>query len=41
LVCLYNNPPDHSKQNKDLTDTTPHSLTTDIHDEYWRIVRDK
>jgi hypothetical protein len=21
LVCLYNNPPDHSKQNKDLTNT--------------------
>jgi len=39
LVCLYNNPPDHSKLNKDLTDTTPTSLTTEIHDEYWRIVR--
>jgi hypothetical protein len=39
LVCLYNNPQDTSKQNKDLTDTTPHSLTTEIHDEYWRIVR--
>jgi hypothetical protein len=39
LVCLYNNPQDTSKQNKDLTDTTPTSLTTDIHDEYWRIVR--
>jgi hypothetical protein len=41
LVCLYNNPTDFSKLNNDLTDTTPHSLTTDIHDEYWRIVRDK
>jgi hypothetical protein len=41
LVCLYNNVTDFSKQNKDLTDTRPHSLTTDIHDEYWRIVRDK
>jgi hypothetical protein len=39
LVCLYNNPTDFSKLNKDLTDTTPHSLTTEIHDEYWRIVR--
>ena len=39
LVCLYNNPQDFSKLNKDLTDTTPHSLTTEIHDEYWRIVR--
>ena len=39
LVCLYNNVIDFSKQNKDLTDTTPTSLTTDIHDEYWRIVR--
>ena len=41
LVCLYNNPCDTSKLNKDLTDTTPTSLTTEIHDEYWRIVRDK
>jgi hypothetical protein len=39
LVCLYNNVTDFSKMNKDLTDTTPTSLTTDIHDEYWRIVR--
>ena len=39
LVCLYNNTINFSKQNKDLTDTTPHSLTTEIHDEYWRIVR--
>ena len=39
LVCLYNNPQDFSKLNKDLTDTTPTSLTTEIHDEYWRIVR--
>ena len=41
LVCRYNNPQDTSKQNKDLTDTTPTSLTTELHDEYWRIVRDK
>jgi hypothetical protein len=41
LVCLYNNVIDRSKQNKDLTDRRPHSLTTEIHDEYWRIVRDK
>ena len=39
LVCLYNNVTDHSKLNKDLTDTRPTSLTTEIHDEYWRIVR--
>jgi len=39
LVCRYNNPQDFSKLNKDLTDTRPTSLTTDIHDEYWRIVR--
>ena len=39
LVCLYNNVTDLSKLNKDLTDTTPTSLTTEIHDEYWRIVR--
>jgi hypothetical protein len=39
LVCLYNNVIDRSKQNKDLTDTTPTSLTTEIHNEYWRIVR--
>jgi len=39
LVCLYNNTINFSKLNKDLTDTTPHSLTTEIHDEYWRIVR--
>jgi hypothetical protein len=39
LVCLYNNVIDHSKLNKDLTDTRPTSLTTEIHDEYWRIVR--
>ena len=36
LVCLYNNPPDHSKQNKDLTDTRPTSLNTILHNEYWR-----
>ena len=41
LVCLYNNVADFSKLNKDLTDTRPTSPTTDIHDEYWRIVRDK
>jgi len=41
LVCLYNNVTDFSKLNKDLTDTRPTSPTTDIHDEYWRIVRDK
>ena len=41
LVCLYNNVIDRSKQNKDLTDTRPHSLNTILHDEYWRIVRDK
>ena len=39
LVCLYNNVIDFSKQNKDLTDTTPHSLNTILHNEYWRIVR--
>jgi len=39
LVCLYNNVTDHSKQNKDLTDTRPTSLTTELHNEYWRIVR--
>jgi hypothetical protein len=39
LVCLYNNVIDHSKQNKDLTDTRPHNLNTILHDEYWRIVR--
>ena len=39
LVCLYNNVVDTSKQNKDLTDTTPHSLNTILHNEYWRIVR--
>ena len=39
LVCFYNNPPDHSKQNPNPTDTTPTSLTTEIHNEYWRIVR--
>ena len=39
LVCLYNNPADHSKLNKDLTDTTPTSLNTVLHNEYWRIVR--
>lgn len=39
LVCLYNNPQDFSKLNKDLTDTRPTSLTTEIHNEYWRIVR--
>ena len=39
LVCLYNNTPDHSKLNKDLTDTRPRSLNTILHDEYWRIVR--
>ena len=37
LVCLYNNPPDHSKLNKDLTDTRPTSLNTILHNEYWRI----
>ena len=41
LVCLYNNTINFSKLNKDLTDTRPHSPTTDIHNEYWRIVRDK
>jgi hypothetical protein len=39
LVCFYNNPTNHSKQNKALTDTTPTSLNTVLHDEYWRIVR--
>jgi len=39
LVCFYNNTPNHSKLNKDLTDTTPTSLNTVLHDEYWRIVR--
>ena len=39
LVCLYNNVTDFSKLNKDLTDPTPTSLTTEIHNEYWRIVR--
>ena len=39
LVCLYNNVIDFSKENKDLTDPTPHSLNTVLHDEYWRIVR--
>ena len=39
LVCLYNNVTDFSKLNKDLTDTRPTSLTTEIHNEYWRIVR--
>jgi hypothetical protein len=39
LVCRYNNVIDRSKQNKDLTDTRPTSLTTEIHNEYWRIVR--
>ena len=39
LVCLYNNVIDFSKLNKDLSDTRPTSLTTEIHDEYWRIVR--
>jgi hypothetical protein len=39
LVCLYNNPSDFSKLNKDLTDTRPTSLNTVLHDEYWRIVR--
>jgi hypothetical protein len=39
LVCRYNNVTDFSKLNKDLTDTRPHSLTTEIHNEYWRIVR--
>ena len=39
LVCLYNNVTDFSKLNKDLTDTRPTSPTTEIHDEYWRIVR--
>jgi len=39
LVCLYNNVIDRSKQNKDLTDTRPHSLNTILHNEYWRIVR--
>ena len=38
LVCLYNNPPDFSKLNKDLTDPTPTSLNTVLHNEYWRIV---
>jgi hypothetical protein len=41
LVCLYNNVIDHSKLNKDLTDTRPTSLNTILHNEYWRIVRDK
>jgi hypothetical protein len=39
LVCRYNNVIDTTKQNKDLTDTRPTSLTTEIHNEYWRIVR--
>jgi len=39
LVCLYNNTINHSKQNKDLTDTRPTSLNTVLHNEYWRIVR--
>ena len=39
LVFRYNNVTDTSKQNEDLTDTRPHSPTTEIHDEYWRIVR--
>jgi len=39
LVCIYNNVTDTSKLNKDLTDTTPHSLNTILHNEYWRIVR--
>jgi len=39
LVCRYNNVIDFSKLNKDLTDTRPTSLTTEIHNEYWRIVR--
>ena len=38
LVCRYNNVIDTTKQNKDLTDTRPTSLTTEIHNEYWRIV---
>ena len=40
LVCRYNNVIDTSKLNKDLTDTRPTSPTTEIHDEYWRIVRE-
>ena len=41
LVCLYNNPTNTSKRNKDLTDNTPTSkdLNTILHDEYWGIVR--
>jgi hypothetical protein len=39
LVCFYNNPTNHSKQNKDPNDPTPHSLNTVLHNEYWRIVR--
>ena len=39
LVCLYNNPPDFSKLNPNPNDTTPTSPTTEIHNEYWRIVR--
>jgi hypothetical protein len=38
LVCLYNNTPNFSKLNKDLTDTRPTSLNTVLHNEYWRIV---
>ena len=50
LVCLYNNTIDHSKLNKDLTDTnetspptslppTSKDFNTILHDEYWGIVR--
>ena len=38
LVCFCNNPPDFSKLNKDLTDSTLTSQTPKIHDTYWQIV---
>jgi hypothetical protein len=38
LVCYCNNPPDFSKLNKDLTDSTLTSQTPKIHDTYWQIV---
>ena len=39
LVCFYNNPTDFTKLKSDLSDTTPTSLTTEIHCEYWGIGR--
>jgi len=39
LVCLYNNVTDFSKTDPNPNNTTPTSPTTEIHDEYWRIVR--